>query len=337
MATCVTILENPCRNCKGFCFCNWGKVLALNNKKTQEQAIKDLVTVHGETYDYSKTVYVKSTEKINVVCKQHGEFTIQYDNHRSGKGCRVCARIRAANSRKKSYEQFLEDIEKVHGTKYTYVKESYKTRSVKIQIICKEHGVFLQSPEKHLTGQSCPYCIGQGDVTYDVFMKRSKDAHGDKYNYEKVSPEMFIGSNADKLILDIICTVHGDFKQRARGHLSGAGCRKCMINGFNTSKSGNLYILFSKCGKLVKIGITNRDVDVRLKEINKENSHNFECAYIKKFDNGEKLLNLETKLLRHFNTFLSKTEDVFSGSTECFEIEDYKPETIIAYIKGFLV
>ena len=44
VATCVTILENPCNFCKGFCFCNWGKVL---------------VVFYGEIYDYYKTVLIK--------------------------------------------------------------------------------------------------------------------------------------------------------------------------------------------------------------------------------------------------------------------------------------
>jgi len=53
------------------------------------------------------------------------------------------------------------------------------------------------------------------------FIEKAKMVHGDKYDYSLVE---YIES---KLKIIIICPIHGEFEQRASGHLAGYGCSKC--------------------------------------------------------------------------------------------------------------
>ncbi len=55
-------------------------------------------------------------------------------------------------------EEFIKKAREVHGDRYDYSKVVYVSSKEKITIICPEHGEFLQSPQKHLSGQGCPNC-----------------------------------------------------------------------------------------------------------------------------------------------------------------------------------
>ena len=51
-----------------------------------------------------------------------------------------------------------------HHNKYNYSKVKYVDSKTKVEIICPEHGSFLQSPNNHLSGNGCPLCnISHGE------------------------------------------------------------------------------------------------------------------------------------------------------------------------------
>ncbi len=58
----------------------------------------------------------------------------------------------------------------------------------------------------------------------DIFIKKSKLIHNDKYDYSKVN---YIHSKKKVMI---ICSEHGIFEQMPSGHLSGKGCYSCYGN-----------------------------------------------------------------------------------------------------------
>jgi hypothetical protein len=58
---------------------------------TQEVAVKELIDVHGNTYDYSLVKYTATKEKIDIICKEHGVFSQVYNSHKRGQGCKKCA------------------------------------------------------------------------------------------------------------------------------------------------------------------------------------------------------------------------------------------------------
>jgi hypothetical protein len=53
------------------------------------------------------------------------------------------------------------------------------------------------------------------------FIEKAKLIHGDKFDYSLVE------YTESKFKVKIICPIHGEFEQRASGHLSGYGCSKC--------------------------------------------------------------------------------------------------------------
>ena len=87
-------------------------------KKTQEQAIKDLIYVHGtEKYCYKNTTYIGAHEKINVYCKNcKEEFLTGYSYHYSGRGCPVCSKLQKDAAQVKSNEQFLQELKMITET-----------------------------------------------------------------------------------------------------------------------------------------------------------------------------------------------------------------------------
>lgn len=121
--------------------------------KTEEFIAKSR-EVHGDKYDYSKTVYVNQTTDVVITCPKHGDFLQRPNNHYMGAGCPSCS-----GNRRLTTEKFIERAKNVHGNKYDYSKVVYVNNKTKVSIICPEHGEFLQSPDKHLQGRGCPGCV----------------------------------------------------------------------------------------------------------------------------------------------------------------------------------
>ena len=58
----------------------------------------------------------------------------------------------------------------------------------------------------------------------EIFIKKSKEVHGDKYDYSKVE---YINT---KTKVCVICPKHGEFMIRPNDHLQGHGCRRCAVD-----------------------------------------------------------------------------------------------------------
>lgn len=60
------------------------------NKKTTEDFIQKAKKIHGDKYDYSKSMYVNCKTKICITCPIHGDFYQTPYNHLNGVGCIEC-------------------------------------------------------------------------------------------------------------------------------------------------------------------------------------------------------------------------------------------------------
>lgn len=123
-------------------------------------------------------------------------------------------------------EEFIEKAIKIHKDKYIYSNVVYKNNDTKVDIVCKTHGHFMQTPKKHLCGQGCPECgkinrAISNTKTLDEFINEATLIHKGKYEYSKVN------YRGDRIDVDIICKKHGVFKQKPNHHLCGHGCPLC--------------------------------------------------------------------------------------------------------------
>jgi len=58
---------------------------------TTEEFIERAISVHGDTYDYSKVIYVSAKHKVTIICEKHGPFEQDPFNHMDlGHGCPSC-------------------------------------------------------------------------------------------------------------------------------------------------------------------------------------------------------------------------------------------------------
>ena len=126
-------------------------------------------------------------------------------------------------ARKKTTEQFISQVLKVHGNKYDYSKVIYKGSDVKICVICPLHGEFWPTAHNHLGGSGCPQCVGR-TVTKERFIEKAIVVHGNKYDYSKVE---YINPST---LVKIICPTHGEFMIKPTSHLAGNGCSECSGN-----------------------------------------------------------------------------------------------------------
>lgn len=141
-------------------------------KLTTEEFIAKAKAVHGDKYDYSKSVCFRSDKKITITCRKHGDFEQTPSNHMYG-GCNSCAREIVESARRITFDDFVCRAISVHGERYSYKQETYKNTTSKMVIVCSKHGDFMQSPKKHLMGRGCPVCGGTSKSTTNEFIKKS--------------------------------------------------------------------------------------------------------------------------------------------------------------------
>jgi len=202
----------------------------MSKKVTIEEFVERAKKVHGDKYDYSKTVYNGMHEKVCIICPIHGEFWQTPVTHLRGGGCQECASISRWDTKGRiTTEVFIEKAKKIHGDKYDYSKVEYKDSRTKVCIICPIHGEFWQTPNNHLTKYGCKKCAmdalaSNKPISVEEFIEKARKVHGDKYDYSKV-----IYKNC-KTKVCIICPTHGEFWQTPDNHINKnhpQGCPFC--------------------------------------------------------------------------------------------------------------
>ena len=157
----IHINGQGCRTCAG-------------RNTTNEQFIEKAKKIHGDKYDYSLVDYKKAKEKVKIICQKHGIFEQVADKHLQGSGCRNCANYKLQNERIMSCETFIKRANKIHKGFYSYENINYEGIKSKINIKCRLHGNFLQTPMKHLEGQGCRKCsksISKPEIEIQNFIK----------------------------------------------------------------------------------------------------------------------------------------------------------------------
>lgn len=128
-------------------------------KKTNEEFILEAKQIHGDLYDYSKTIYISSFNKVKIICKIHGEFEQIARSHIIGRGCILCGYVCSGLKSRKTIEQFIMEANNVHENKYDYSRVIYINSVTNIKILCLKHGEFETTPYNHINGRGCLKCI----------------------------------------------------------------------------------------------------------------------------------------------------------------------------------
>ena len=125
-------------------------------------------------------------------------------------------------------EHFISEAILKHGNKYDYSLVNYKNTDTKVSIVCKEHGVFFQSPKNHKKGQNCPKCMTpeicgiNNRYTLEDFIKSAEKVYEKLYDYSK---SIYIDHHTK---LEILCKKHGRFYRTPSLHISEKyGCPRC--------------------------------------------------------------------------------------------------------------
>lgn len=225
--------------------------------------INKSISIHNNKYDYSLVNYKNNRVKVEIICPIHGEFKQTPELHKKGYGCKKCGnnlQIKVGNGiqfKRKTLSEVINDFMDIHDDRYDYRLVDYKNNRTKVKIICPTHGIFEQSPSKHLIGQGCPPCSKVRSsyirsLGSEKFIERSNNIHLDKYDYSLVE---YVNNQSE---VKIICPTHGIFEQIPSKHLIGQECPKCKssqgereimrhlgdINYIHQYRVDNMYIDF---------------------------------------------------------------------------------------------
>jgi len=313
----------------------------MSSYMTQEKFLSKCMTKHEGKYDYSLVRYEGDKSVITLICPTHGKFNQVAGTHSGGAGCKKCGadKVRAASLQKR-YEGFLLESNIKHTSKYGYGDVDYINSHTAVNITCKYHGNFLQTPASHKRGSGCPSCAkASSRLSQEQFLQKASKVHNKRYDYSKSVYE-----HSDSKIL-VTCELHGDFSQKASMHLFGYGCQACAKGGGNNLTIANrrkgdyltipsgLYVMqldWLSGPTVYKVGIT-RDLRNRVRSIEAEATCKVSVLYYTPSNLYDSILKEnEVHLLLQGYGFVPDIK--FSGYTECFSLPDETATDLIEYL-----
>lgn len=124
-------------------------------RDTNEDFIKKATIKHKGKYIYTHCNYIDAKHDVVITCPIHGDFTQNANSHLNGNGCPKCSSQRFSFMTNDEREECFRNI---HGEKYKYDWDTYIKNHEPMDMYCKKHGLFRQTPSKHLFGNGCPKC-----------------------------------------------------------------------------------------------------------------------------------------------------------------------------------
>jgi phage FluMu protein Com len=230
-----------------------GVIAATPQSFTTAEFVARARARHGDRYDYSESCYTNTKRKLRIICKRHGPFEQTAGKHLRGSGCPLCrdggiARTGNAVSIDERCARWKGAANSLHGGRYDYSKVVFKNSKTPVEIICREHGSFYQTPGNHLHGGcQCPACAEEGKRIHtrnstDAWLRSFRRAHtSGRYDYSRV------GHVVDcRQRVTIVCAKHGHFSQQAYVHALGHGCPRC-VNKVSRPEDDLAVFLASLC------------------------------------------------------------------------------------------
>ena len=197
-------------------------------KKSKNEYIEEAKKIHANKFDYSLINELpKRDTRVNIICPNHGIFEQSFHKHLQGDSCKKCSHEKLGKERiEKAKIKFINEANIIHANKYDYSKSMYLSATDNIIIICKNHGEFEQTPNRHLGGGGCKKCSNDKtkermSIPWEIYKEYLHKIHNNKYDYSKV---IWKGADIDIIV---ICPVHKEFKIRPVDHKRGRECQKC--------------------------------------------------------------------------------------------------------------
>ncbi|HGD0580554.1 TPA: hypothetical protein ACH354_002217 [Clostridium perfringens] len=137
---------------------------------------------------------------------------------------------------KKTHEEFVRDLNKVHGDGAYIPLEKYINSNTKILVKHNKCGYeWMVRPYSLLRGMGCPRCSGNARKTQEEFVQEIKDKYGDEYiilgNYKNWKNKLLVRHNSNN------CKFH-EYEVSPNNLLRGKRCPVCAnqkaVLGINT-------------------------------------------------------------------------------------------------------
>ena len=218
---------------------------ARKKKKSTQQFIDEAKRVHGDKYDYGKTIYRGANKKVIITCREHGDFEQFASQHLKGCGCPACVGKGVV-----TMENFIDLARAIHGDKYGYDRVSFTKVSDKVWINCPKHGWFQQAVSSHIRRKmGCQKCANEEKAkervkSKDEFVRQAREVHGDRYDYSK---SVYINTRTKILIICKNCG--SEFWQTPQNHISScrpSGCPSCGVKHAADSIRTSLEVFIDK-------------------------------------------------------------------------------------------
>lgn len=148
---------------KGRKFCKCSTHYRKTYQEIKEQVEQCIRSSSWEVCSYPEDYTCTNKLRIKVACKKcDHKVDMLYGNLVRGKGCQRCSDIALINRLSKDLSYFIEKSVQKHGDRFDYSKVVYEKCRKPVEIVCREHGSFWQSPDNHYNkGKGCPECKKQ--------------------------------------------------------------------------------------------------------------------------------------------------------------------------------
>lgn len=218
--------QKGCSNCE--------KLGPVNTNLTRlllEKFLNGAKEIHGNKFNYSKIKEgdVQDSESVILIscniCNHEWQCSVK-DHIHSRKVCPGCKKVKPWN-----LERFLIRAREVHGDKYDYSEvEEFHIKGAKSHVPLKCRKCSYQwttSIISHVNNKgNCPQCVGKAPWTLERFLIKSKEIHGNRYDYTLIHQK-----HIDNMYsrIPIHCTICDYiWFPMIHKHISGKrGCPKC--------------------------------------------------------------------------------------------------------------
>ena len=161
------------------CFQRRNSKISSTKQQTTEWFIEEARKIHGNLYNYSKTVYTGAHNKVIIIDPIYGEFEQEANVHLKGSGHPKRGVIKQAELQTYSTEKFLSLAKDAHPDNpyLDYSNVNYINSKTKVVVTCTKrdskgniHGSFNILPTNLLKGRGCPKCGNHLSIAQEELM-----------------------------------------------------------------------------------------------------------------------------------------------------------------------